>query len=341
MSAYLDLDDAAQAEALRPVAVEAAARFGLVAERLEVHTHSYNTTYALDTPAGERLALRIGTNSASVPAEVLAQQEWQVAIAEETEVLVPRPLRTLDGDWCAVVPSEALGREVLVTCATWLEGDDVGTPDEQVAAELGRTMALLHRHAATWQLPEGALVPLFDSPLFGDPERLSSAAGLRPEQRRVLEEATRRAEGAFEEAFAGRTPILLHADLHGYNLKWHEGSLAVFDFDDSGLGVPALDLAVSAFYLRPGDDGLAGGEAAAATEEALLAGYASQAPLPQVRAEVFEGLVASRQLLLANDLLGSTTAQWRGQAADYLQASVDRLRSWLETGRFSRAVTGP
>lgn len=178
MTGYLDLDGELQAEALRPVAVEAAARFGLGVGRLDVHTHSYNTTYSLLTPGGERFALRLGTYSTS-------------------------------------------------------------------------------------------------------------------------------------------------------DLKWPQGHLAVFDFDDCGLGVPALDLAISAFYLGSGD---------ASAEKALLSGYASVSPLPHVRTEVFEGLVASRQLLLANDLLGSTTAQWRGQGDDYLRVSVDRLRAWLETGRFSHVV---
>jgi Ser/Thr protein kinase RdoA (MazF antagonist) len=331
VTGYLDLDDEEQAEALRPVAVEAAAGFGLGVGRLDVHTHSYNTTYSLVTPGGERFALRIGTNSTSVPAEVVAQQEWQVAIATDTDIVVPRPLRTVDGGWVAAVPSEALGREVLVTCATWLEGQDVGAPDEQVAAELGRTMALLHRHARSWPMPDGARLPLLDSPLLGDEERLSRAPGLTSEQRRVLDGATRAAERAFADAFATEPAVVLHADLHGNNLKWHEGRLAVFDFDDCGLGVPALDLAISAFYLRSED---------ASTEEALLSGYASVSPLPHVRTEVFEGLLASRQLLLANDLLGSTTAQWRGQSSDYLRVSVDRLRAWLDTGRFSRVVPG-
>ncbi len=331
MSDYVDLSDEEQAEALRPVAAEAAARFGLSVGRLDVLTHSYNTTYSLLTEEGERLALRLGTNSSSDAAAVVAQQEWQVAIAEDpgTDVLVPRPLRTTDGAWFAMVPSRALGREVLVTCATWLEGADVERPDPQVAGALGRATALLHRHARSWRVPTGGALRRLDSPLFGDPQRLLTAPGLTARQEAVLRRALDVTADAFEEVFATDRAIPLHADLHGYNLKWHEDRLAVFDFDDCGIAVPVLDLAISAFYLRKEDRSV---------EEALLEGYAALAPLPQVAPRTYEALVASRQLLLANDLLGSTTAQWRGRAQDYLGISVDRLEHWLDTGRFTHLL---
>lgn len=328
MTDYADLSDEDQAEALRPVALEAARRFGLDVDRLEVHTHSYNTTYALTTPEGRRVALRLGTSSTSDAAAVLVQQEWQVALAAETDVSVPVPLQTTDGGWVATVPSEALGRDVLVTCAGWLEGDDVGRPDTEVAHALGRTMALMHRHARSWALPPGAALRRLDTPLFGDEDRLTGAPGLGEETRDVLARARALCDDAFARAFASAEVVLLHADLHGHNLKWHEGRLAVLDFDDAGLAVPALDLAVSAFYLRSGD---------AAPEEALRAGYAEVAPLPDVAPDVLEALVASRQLLLANDLLTSSTAQWRDRAQDYLGVSVHRLGHWLATGRFTLA----
>lgn len=331
MRDYTDLTDEEQAEALRPVAVEAAARFGLEVHRLEVLLHAYNTTYSLEAVTGERFALRINTNSSSVPSEVLAQQSWQLALAEETPVQVPSPLRTTDGAWFAAVPSSVLGRELLVTCATWLEGDDVGEPSPEVAHELGRAMALLHGQAAGWQLPDGATMPLFDTPLFGDPDLLATA-DLDPGQHEVLRSAADLASAAFERQYAGAPVIPLHADLHGGNLKWHEERLSVFDFDDCGLGVPALDVAISTFYLR-GTDG--------APELAMRDGYATVAPLPDLSPEDFEALVASRQLLLANSMLTSTTSQFREMARTYLPTSVDRLRHWLDTGHFTRELPAP
>ena len=142
----------------------------------------------------------------------------------------------------------------------------------------------------------------------------------------MLAEALERCRRRFEEVYAGQRPIVLHADLHGGNLKWHRGALAVFDLDDAGFGVPALDLAISTFYLRAGAPGV---------EEALRRGYAELRDLPEVSEEQFEALVASRQLLLANSLLASSTASLQARATDYLDVTVHRLRGWFDTGRFT------
>ena len=47
MTAYETLSEDDQVEALRPVALEAAARFGLEVADLGLVTHAYNTTFAL------------------------------------------------------------------------------------------------------------------------------------------------------------------------------------------------------------------------------------------------------------------------------------------------------
>ncbi|WP_299445113.1 phosphotransferase enzyme family protein [uncultured Phycicoccus sp.] len=330
---YDELDEAAQIEALRPVAREAATAFGLEVQRLEPVLHAYNTTFRVDTVDGRRVALRVGTNSKSTPANVTAQQAWQEAIATETDVAVPRPLRTGSGDWFVTTSPAGLDRPVLVTAASWLEGEDArdhaGT---EWAHSLGRTTALLHRHATDWSLPAGATLPRFDDPLFGDPEVLPSAAGLSRAERGVVEEGLGRAREAFARVYADAAVLPLHADLHGGNLKWHQGRIAVFDFDDAGLGVPVLDLAITSFYLRR--------SAADGAEAALRAGYAEVSPLPEVDPADLEALVASRQLLLANDLLGSRTASLRAMAQEYLRTTVVRLRHWLETGVFRLDVPG-
>lgn len=92
-----------------------------------------------------------------------------------------------------------------------------------------------------------------------------------------------------------------------------------------------LDLAISAFYLRDGDD---------APERAMREGHAARRPLPDVAEAEVEALIASRQLLLANALLTSTTAAFGADAAAYLQVTGDRLAHWLDTGRFTRALPG-
>ncbi|MGC5076819.1 phosphotransferase enzyme family protein [Agrococcus sp. DT81.2] len=326
---YDERSEAEQIDALRPIALRAADAFGLDVERMEVVLHAYNTTFAVDAADGRRFALRVGTNSHSTLANALAQQAWVRAIAEQTDVVVPVPLRTPDDRWAVEVDAPVLGRAALVTIASWLDGDDADALTADAARALGRTMATLHAHAAGWSLPPGGALPRFDIPLFGDEDALDRAPGLSADDRSVLTLARARTGEVFERLHRGARLRPLHADLHGGNLKWREGRLAVFDFDDAGLGLPALDLAISAFYLRADDP---------VQEESMIEGYAEVAPLPRIGPADFEALVAARQLLLANSLLVTTTADLRAQAEDYTRVSVARLRHWLATGRFTRAL---
>jgi Ser/Thr protein kinase RdoA (MazF antagonist) len=328
--AYTALDEESQVEVLRRVALDAGAAFGLVVTEVALVLHAYNTTFRLDTDDSRRLALRVNTNSKSTPSHIAAQQAWQHALAAETDVPVPDPVATPEGAWQVRVDCPEWGGALHATVASWLEGDDVGQCDEVQAVALGRTMAALHDHAERFTLPAGSGLTLFDEPLFHDSSALleeATTAGMPAAPAEVLAAALAECRVRFAQVYAGQRPVVLHADLHGGNLKWHRGRLAVFDFDDAGLGVPALDLAISTFYLRSGDP---------AVEEALREGYAQVRALPEVTEEQFEALVAARQLLLANTLLTSSTATLRAEATAYLDVTVDRLRRWLATGRFSR-----
>jgi Ser/Thr protein kinase RdoA (MazF antagonist) len=320
---YEDLDEDAQVEVLRPVALAAASAYGLDVHRMEPVLHGFNTTFRVDTTDERVLALRVNTNSVSTAENVAAQQAWVHAIARDTDVRVPDAVAAPDGRTVVAVPSAALGRELLCVVNTWLEGPDVGECDAAQAHALGRVMATLHVHARGLELPEGTALPVFDDPLFGDRNVVSGTDLLDGPGRAVVAEALERARAAFAGLAAGEV-IPVHADLHGGNLKWHDGRLAVFDFDDSGLASPVVDLGIATFYLRGADP---------AVEDALHAGYTEVAPLPE-GTEHLEAVLASRQLLLANMLLTTTTAQWRGQAVEYLGTTVDRLRHWMATGRF-------
>ena len=325
---YADLDEAAQVVVLRRVALAAAQGFGLGVRDLTPVLHAFNTTFRLDTDDGRRLALRVNTNSQSTGAHIVAQQAWLHALAAETDVLVPDPVTTPAGRWYVSVECPPWGGPLNATVASWLVGDDVGQCDEQQARALGHTMAALHDHAEGFRLPPGAHLTVFDEPLCHDENLLEGAVPMPQGHAEVVGESLALCRRRFEEVYAGQRPIVLHADLHGGNLKWHAGRLAVFDLDDAGFGVPALDLAISTFYLRAGDP---------AVEQALRQGYAEARALPEVSDEQFEALVAARQLLLANSLFLSSTASLRAEATAYLDVTVERLRRWLDTGRFERS----
>jgi len=321
---YASLTSDEQVTLLRSVARTGSARFGLDVETIELVRHEFNTTFRVADTAGRVTAVRVNTNSVSTPEHVIAQHAWMRALAAETPLRLPIPLRTVAGEDLALVPTPH--GTFMVVAATWLDGEDVEDCDARQAGALGRAMATMHTHAAGWDVPPGGRLTDFSDPYFGDEDRLTLAFPVDSREAELVRWSLQRCQDAILSAELDSPPVVVHGDLHGGNLKWHRDELAVFDFDDCGIASPALDLAIATFYLRGSD---------ARVEAALRAGYVEVKPLPEVTTPVFEALVASRQLLLANDLLRSRTEHLRAQARGYLDRTVDRLAHWRESGHFS------
>ncbi|WP_193315367.1 phosphotransferase enzyme family protein [Nostocoides sp. F2B08] len=321
---YASLASGEQVDLLREVARTGAGHFGLEVRGIELVRHEFNTTFRVDGSDGHRFAVRVNTNSFSSPEHIRAQHAWMRALAAETSLRLPVPLRTVAGADHTMVPTRH--GEFVVVAASWLDGEDVGECDPIQARAMGRAMAAMHAHAERWALPPGGRLSSFTDPFFGDDDRLSHAFPADSREADLVRWSLRRCRDAILTAERDCPPVVVHGDLHGGNLKWHRDELAVFDFDDCGIASPALDLAIATFYLRG---------SAPRVEERLRGGYGDVRSLPDVAPAVFEALVASRQLLLANDLLLSTTEHLRAQARGYLDRTVDRLGHWRETGHFS------
>jgi Ser/Thr protein kinase RdoA (MazF antagonist) len=328
--AFVDLTPRAQVHRLRAAARDALAQYPFDVTGLRLISHAYNTSFRVDTADGRRFALRINVQSRRRSEWIAAEMAWQAAIAADTDLWVPTPQRTRDGALTASVWFEPLGTMLTAVVYSWLPGRDLG--DAVTPAQMrvvGAAMATLHTHASTWQLPTDTDLPLFDDTLFGDQDRMTGdeRSGLvTGEQSSVLARALAAARHHQAAMFARATPIALHADLHQWNMKWWRGRLSIFDFDDSGRGVPLQDLAISAYYVRRVDPAL---------ERALHEGYASQRPLPDVTGEQYEACIAGRNLLLLNDVLATNNAETRAAVATYLPTSVARLRHWLDTGTYA------
>lgn len=332
-SVYASLTARTQVRRLRGVARSALAAWGLADAELRLRHHGYNTTFSVRTPGGPRYALRINVNAHKEPAHLDAELAWLEALARDTGLRVPRPLPTRDGDAYALVHSPGHGRRLPAVLFTWLPGrhPSESSPTRAQMLALGRTTALLHTHAETWRMPPGVALPRIDTVLMNVPDRLTGGhSALPPGGREVIAEAMRVIQAGYDALLARSASLPLHADLHAGNLLWDAGRLGVLDFDDAGVGVRAQDLAISAYYLR--DDPRA--------EEWLLEGYASERALPEASTAEFEAVVASRNLVLANDLVAAENAELRALVERYLVTTVARMRHFLATGRYVAQAPG-
>ena len=331
--AFEDLSTAAQVRRLRATAVDALSRYPLSVERMRLLNHGYNTTFRVDASDGRRFALRLNVNSRRTLANIRGEMAWLAALATDTDLSVPTPQRSMDGELIVEVHSADLGRNLPAMLFSWLPGRDVwdGATTEHMHA-VGRAAARLHLHAEPWTLPANADLPLIDTPLIDVPNHIDSLEHplLTPERREVIDTAFRVTQRAYDELFAGASPHVLHADLHNGNLKWCRGRLHVFDFDDSGIGLSMQDLAIAAYYLR--DD--------AHLEAAMIEGYQQVRALPTYTEAQYEAVVASRNLILLNDVFVTVNPEYRAMLPQYVPNSVIKLRHYLDTGVYRHDVAG-
>ena len=317
---------------MRPTALAALRQYPIEVARLRLLNHGFNTTFRVDTVDGQRFSLRLNVNSQRTDAFIGAEMAWLVALSAETDLWVPTPQPSRDGQLLVHVECPDLGRSLPAALFEWLPGADLG--DDATAVQMravGRATAELHAHGERWSPPPGTELPAIDTILMDLPNRLGDDHPmLSTADHELLDAAFEHIQGHYDTMFATARRQPLHADLHVWNLKWFRGRLSVFDFDDSGIGVPVQDLAICAYYLRDN----------AAQEAALLEGYQQVRPLPAFTAQQYEAMVASRNLVLLNDVITTTNAEFIEMLPRYVPNSLTKLRAYLDSGVYRHDVPG-
>ena len=87
--------------------------------------------------------------------------------------------------------------------------------------------------------------------------------------------------------------ILIHGDLHFWNVHLHRGKLYAIDFEDIMLGYPLQDVAVTLSYGRER-------EGYPAWKEAFYQGYSSIREWPVKDQAQMETLIAARSVMFIN-----------------------------------------
>jgi len=318
----------AQIAMLRPVARQLCQAFGVAVQTLTCINHGFNTTYAIVDQHGYKYALRLNTHSLRDEKGLHAEVAWMQALAATGVVRVPQLRQTPHGQYMASVPFAPLGKELTATMAQWLPGRIVGgRPSYQQISALGSLSAQLHQHSAHWRPPPQSDFPSINRVLLNSPDHLTHQreSALPAELRQLLDEVRPQLDALFEELNAQFALQPIHADLHPYNVMWHQGGLAVFDFDDAGYGLAIQDIANSLYYVRD----------MAHADEAFFRGYQRVAPVPAVRPQALEGLLMARGVVLLNDLLVMTNPADAAFVPEYMRRMTLRLRHFVATGRFA------
>ncbi|WNV82351.1 phosphotransferase [Umezawaea sp. Da 62-37] len=305
---FTSLTKAGQTRRLRDLARTALAEYDVPAETLVPLSKGWNTNFRVD----DRYVLGIRTTDAAF-AE--AETTWLTALANDTDLAVPRPVRTRSGATVVTATGPAVPGPRTCVLYRWVDGtfqDRSLTPAH--LHEVGVFTALLQQHGTTMPaLARNRVDALPDNTAQLVSDLRSPSAG-------TLVASTL---ARIDTALAGLTAHgLIHADLHQDNFLFHQGRVRAIDFDDCGYGPHLYDLATTISELGPDRPDL---------HTALLTGYRTVTPLDT--GEALLALLLLRRLQLTmwavtqrHEPLFRTT--WQGQLDRTLKHLAEVPRAW-------------
>ncbi len=285
---------------LRQLTLTALAGYRLDVARVRFLTEATNTMFRVDAHDGGRYVFRIyAEDDSSSMAENQSEMFWLQAILRDTDLPVCEPVPRADGGLVTLASAEGLPGVRRCALFRWVPGrplEEVITPESY--RQLGSIMAGLHNHAETLTLPEHIRPKRWDTVFYypGEPVvyRLPECAHLfSPAQVQVIDCFCEAADATLADLYRQREPILIHADMHGWNVHIHRGKLTVIDFEDVLLGYPVQDIANSLYYFRLRED-------FPALRAAFEAGYAAVRPLPRFSKRDLDMLWGARMTMFMN-----------------------------------------
>ena len=284
--------------------------------------NEYNATFKVTAADSTNYALRININSPRSAENIRAEVAWVKFLEKVDGILTPRPIANRSGKFVTTVTHAHSGRELNCILYSWLDGEEVGDePTLEQLHALGQAMARMHASSKDFVLPSDAALPSFQDPFWETEDfLLSDKSKLDSGEKDLISAAFKKIISRTDALYSRENPQIIHADLHGWNMKWHNNQLSIFDFDDSGIGLPIQDIATALYYLDTPEQ-----------DEAMLNGYTSVRQLPPHTKADLEMLLIHRRLMLLNYLYETKNQEHQEMIPTYLEETLRRLRVFLDS----------
>jgi len=284
--------------------------------------NEYNATFKVVAKDEQQFALRININSPRTIANLKAEIAWINFLIADARVKIPHPIPSADGQYFITLNTGSNEREFKCVLYSWLDGEELGDdPTLDQLRALGAAMATLHLSSKDFQIPADAALPTFKDPLWETEDfLLSSKSELESEAKTLVAQAMTEIKSQIDILYKQNSLQIIHADLHGWNVKWHNDQLSVFDFDDCGFGLPVQDLATAIYYLDTPEQ-----------DAALKEGYASITDLPDYTESQMQMFLLQRRIILLNYLYETSNQEHRAMIPNYLEETLRRIKRFLQS----------
>ncbi len=301
MKPYNKLTRLGKIRRLRHAAIKTLEQYDINIKRIKFLTIETNTMFRIDSEDGKKYVLRIYSDEETTLRENRAEMFWLDAIKRDTDLKVTEPVKRRDGKYITIVRVPGVPKEQRCVLFKWIPGQTlVNHLNSENYYNLGRALAKLHNHAATLNpLPPNIQPKKWDKVFYYPDEpvvyNVPQYGHLFPPERiELLKKVIGLANETFKKLFANKDGLMLiHGDLHYWNVHFYRGELYVIDFEDINLGYPIQDVAVTLYYgqQREGYNDW---------KAAFKQGYSSLRKFPAENERIIETLMAARSVMFIN-----------------------------------------
>ena len=314
-----------QARRLRNLAVVALQQYDLKVKRMNLLAHAVNTLFRLDIEGGDTLVLRINLPNARSQAEICAEMNWLSALAGVEGLYAPLPHAARDGELVVTAGAQGVPEDRHCVIFSWLPGQLLfHRATNKNLEKLGECMARLHTHAESFDFPGSFALKTGETVfgvsgeqiLFGEDVSIQ----VNKDQQRLFEAGAHKVQSFLSQLYAQEKHLIpVHGDLHQGNVKVYRNRMYIFDFDDSFLGHPVQDIAISYYYMKYSPQ-------AEQFREAFRTGYTHLRTWPDFTDDQIRLLSAGRAMDVLNHVLQSDNPKLMEIAPRYIEFTTAFLQ---------------
>lgn len=328
------LDYDARLIRLEALAHEALTSWGLATATIDLVIYENNAVYQV-TDDDDIYTLRIHRPDHKSLARIQAELAWLRAITQGTGLCVPEPVRPLyEGHL------DGAGSPVACVLFRWIEA---GTffrdtpPTLDFVRAVGRFAGELHNFSMTYTPPKDVQHTHLDwGGLFGKVSAEGTVSQYDPRageqhftdaHRDIMAQGAEKVRQVMEILGKSRQSYgLIHADLIPKNVMLNGDVVCALDFDECSYGYYLYDLAPMLLMVKAEPN-------FAELRQALWDGYTLVRPQPAEYIDLLETLVAGRHIASCRWIAGNAEhPSIKGKVAGILDARIDRLKHFLDTG---------
>ncbi len=332
MKPYSELTRLGKIRRMRGLAVNALTAYDLRVQWIKFLADDTNISFKVRSQAGGTYVLRIYSDEETTLAENQAEVFWLQALKRDTDLKFAEPIPRADGEFITRVQVQEIPGEKRCVLFTWVPGQELEKHlDVHNYYQLGVVMSKLHDHAESLRpLPALIQPKKWDRAFYypNEPVVYKDPAYrhiFSDQQVAVIDRAISIAEKEFTRLYENQEQqILIHGDLHFWNVNLFRGELYIMDFEDVMLGYPVQDVAITLYYGRHRED-------FPALEHAFQRGYTSRRPWPVERLGQIETLQAARSVNFVNYV-----ARIEDSPQKYVDGRCEELLDFVE--RFRKGI---